>query len=172
MPGKVFIGKWAPIQKGGDFRLWYGNQDYVVNWENDGWEMKNDNFDGQRVRSHNYNGEQAFKAGITWNSISSSRFHCRYTPQGFLFDAAGPLCEIKGISLNYVLGLMSSSVFVAFMSFMNPTMNFPPGYLCVAPLVVEAEDDVESIVGTQISLSKSDWDSFETSWDFKRHPLV
>lgn len=92
-PGKnPCCKKWYPLQKGGEYRRWFGNELYVINWENDGDELKNDNYMGNRIRSHNYNGEQQFKEGITWNSISSSRFHCRYTPVGFTFDAAGPLC--------------------------------------------------------------------------------
>ena len=101
-PGKnPCCKKWYPLQKGGEYRRWFGNELYVINWENDGDELKNDNYMGNRIRSHNYNGEQQFKEGITWNSISSSRFHCRYTPVGFTFDAAGPLCEVKDVSRLY-----------------------------------------------------------------------
>lgn len=168
--------KWIPIQKGGDYRHWYGNHNYVVNWENDGWEIKNDNFDGDRVRSHNYNGTMAFRSGITWNSITSSRFQCRYTPEGFLFDAAGPLCYVEpsSVSLETVLGFMSSTVFLEVMNIVNPTLNFPPNYIESAPTVAEDIQDypIDSLVENSIDLSKTDWDSFETSWDFKRNPLV
>ncbi len=168
--------KWVPYTKGGDFRLWYGNFGYVVNWEQDGWEMKNDNFDGARVRAHNFNGPQSFKEGITWNSISSSRFHCRYVPEGFLFDAAGPLCEVLDKTLlMFVLGLLSSSTFAYYMQLMNPTMNFPPGYLGEAPFIRPAEtkrEAVNQLVKDNVKLSKHDWNAFETSWDFTRHPLV
>lgn len=165
-------GKWFPVQKGGDYRLWYGNNDYLINWENDGWEVKNDNFDGTRVRSHNYNGSQAFKSGISWNSISSATFHCRFVPSGFLFDAAGPLCEVTNANLFYVLGLMSSSVFKCFMDLINPTLNFPPGYVKAVPFVNTDEERVYCLVQEQINYSRDDWDFHETSWDFKRHPLV
>ena len=168
--------KWVPYTKGGEFRLWYGNFDYVVNWERDGWEMKNDNYDGARVRAHNFNGPQSFKEGITWNSISSSRFHCRYVPKGFLFDAAGPLCEVLDKTLlAFMLGLLSSSTFVYFMQLMNPTMNFPPGYLGAVPFIQPADaekENVNKLVKGNVDLSKQDWNSFETSWDFARHPLV
>lgn len=173
--GEVCTGKWFPIQKGGEYRHWYGNNDYVVNWENDGWEMKNENFDNGRVRSHNYNGEQIFKSGITWNSISSARFHCRYSPEGYLYDAAGPLCEvIDPTELATVLGFLSSSVFLLFMNLVNPTLNFPPGYLSSAPwLDVSSEkDDIEKVVGASLGIARNDWDSFESSRDFKNHPLV
>ena len=168
--------KWVPYTKSGEFRLWYGNFDYVVNWERDGWEMKNDNYDGARVRAHNFNGPQSFKEGITWNSISSSRFHCRYVPKGFLFDAAGPLCEVLDEALlAFMLGLLSSSTFAYFMQLMNPTMNFPPGYLGAVPFVQPADaekENVNKLVKGNVELSKQDWNSFETSWDFARHPLV
>lgn len=167
--------KWNPIQKGGDYRLWYGNLDYVINWENDGWELKEDNYDGSRVRSHNYNGEMAFRCGITWNSITSGRFQCRYSAEGFLFDAAGPLCYVNDHAMiPYVLGLMSSSVFVETMGIVNPTLNFPPNYIEETPFIYESDYQgvVDSDVSTCVEIEKADWDSFETSWDFKRHPLV
>ena len=168
--------KWVPYTKGGEFRLWYGNFDYVVNWERDGWEMKNDNYDGARVRAHNFNGPQSFKEGITWNSISSSRFHCRYVPKGFLFDAAGPLCEVLDEALlAFMLGLLSSSTFAYFMQLMNPTMNFPPGYLGAVPFIQPSDaekENVNKLVKGNVELSKQDWNSFETSWDYAHHPLV
>ena len=173
--------KWIPYTKGGEYRLWFGNNEYVVNWENDGWEMKNDNYDKNsakgtgRVRAHNFNGTQAFKEGFCWNSISSGQFHGRYTPEGFMFDAAGPLCEVTEEGrLGYVIGLMSSSVFRYCMTLMNPTLNFPPGYLQAVPYLhnESSSDAVRSLVDKNIDLSTSDWDSFETSWDFKRHPLL
>ena len=168
--------KWIPYSKGGDYRLWYGNYEYVVNWENDGWEMKNDNYDGNRVRAHNFNGKQAFKEGITWNSISSSRFHCRYLPSGFLFDAAGPLCEVLDRNnLEYVLGLFSSSIFAFYMQLMNPTMNFPPGYLEIipypAPNAAKAIE-VKQRVKENIEITRNDWNAFETSWGYEKHPLI
>ena len=165
--------KWYPLQKGGEFRHWYGDLQYVINWENDGDELKNDNFMGKRVRSHNYNGEQQFKEGITWNSISSGAFHCRYTKEGFTFDAAGPLCEvINKKNLLYVLGLLTSKVAIYFFELLNPTINFPPGYLENLPWIRTENTKVDEIVQTCINNAKTDWDSYETSWDFKKHPMV
>lgn len=165
--------KWYPLQKGGDYRLWYGNNSYVVNWENDGYELKNDNYQGTRVRSHNYNGSQQFKDGITWNSITSSRFQCRYSPVGFTFDAAGPLCEVLDKDeLNYILGFLSSKVATFLFDIINPTLNFPSGYLGKLPLIIKEKDVIDEKVSENISISKIDWDNFETSWDFKKHPLI
>lgn len=165
--------KWYPLQKGGGFRLWYGNTECVVDWENDGWSMINDNNDGKRVRSHNYNGEQQFKEGITWNSISSASFSCRYSPAGFTFDAAGPLCEvIDGRNLSFVLGFLSSKVARFFLSLINPTINFPSGYLESLPYQALTINPVDEVVKKNISISRADWDSYETSWDFSVNPLI
>lgn len=176
LPGFTRDGKkWLPIQKGGSYRLWYGNNTFVVNWENDGWEIQHDNFSGTRLRAHNFNGEHAFRRGITWNSITTSDFHCRYSPAGFMYDTAGPLCEVCDPSdFNYVLGLMSSSLFRMFMKAMNPTINFPPNYIEKTPYIrsVAREREISELVDKSIHLSKVDWDSTETSWDFKSHPAL
>ena len=167
------VKKWYPLQKGGDFRKWYGNISYVVNWENDGYELKFNNYMGKRVRSHNYNGVQQFKEGITWNSISASKFHCRYSPTGFTYDAAGPLCEVtqKGY-LWTVLGFLSTKVAEYIFSIINPTINFPSGYLESLPFAVAQKERVDEIVKQCVKSSKDEWDSFETSWDFRHHPLL
>lgn len=164
--------KWYPLQKGGATRYWYGNQDYVVNWENDGFEVKNDNFMGKRVRSHNYNGTQQFKEGISWNSISTTNFCCRYSPTGFTFDAAGPLCEVPNKdNLYYVLAMLTSKVANYLFALINPTINFPSGYLESLPLIVDNKERVTLLAKECVEISREDWDSFETSWGFKNHPL-
>ena len=164
---------WYPLQKGGDYRKWYGNIAYVVNWKNDGYSMKYDNYMGSRVRSHNYNGTQQFKEGITWNSISASKFHCRYSPVGFTYDAAGPLCEVKSRDYLWtVLGFLSSKVAEYIFSAINPTINFPSGYLESLPFKVVGKDAVDNISHQCVTAAKIEWASFEASWDFTRHPLV
>ena len=95
--------KWFPTQKGGDFRKWYGNLDYIVNWENDGYEMKYDNYMGKRVRSHNYNGDLGFKKAITWTTISSGNFACRFSGDGFIYDTAGPFFHVTDDRKLYML---------------------------------------------------------------------
>lgn len=165
--------KWYPLQKGGEFRKWYGNEQYIINWENNGYELKCDNYLGARVRSHNYNGEQQFKEGITWNSITSGTFNCRYVPEGFTFDAAGPLCEVtKKEYLFNVLGMLSSKVANYLFGLINPTINFPSGYLEALPFIPVSLEATDALVKNNISLSISDWDSFETSWNFKKHPMI
>ena len=165
--------KWYPLQKGGDFRLWYGNLNYVVNWENDGNEIINDNYLGNRVRSHNYNGEQQFKEGITWNSITLSKFQCRFSPIGFTFDASGPLCEVKHREkTTYILGFLSSKVARFIFSILNPTVNFPPGYLESLPFIYQTNQLLEERVKSNVNISRLDWDSHEISWDFESNPLI
>ena len=165
--------KWYPLQKGGKSRLWYGNLDYVINWEDNGWAIIHDNSDNGRIKSHNYNGVQQFKEGITWNSISSSTFSCRYSPEGFTFDAAGPLCEvIEKDNLHSVLGFLSSVVAKYFLTLTNPTINFPSGYLELLPYAKVSSQNLGTIVEACLGHSRADWDAYETSWDFKVNPLV
>ncbi len=165
--------KWYPLQKGGEYRHWYGNQSYVVNWEHDGYELKYDNYEGSRVRSHNYNGCQQFKGGITWNSITTSKFHCRYSPAGFTYDAAGPLCEVTDTpKLYYILGFLTSKVAEYLFALINPTVNFPSGYLESLPYKERDVDTVTALAQECLSISKREWDSREESWSFMKHPLI
>lgn len=166
--------RWFPTQKGGEFRKWYGNTVYVVNWENDGYEMKFDNYMGTRVRSHNYNGEYGFKKAITWTTISSNNFACRYSGDGFIYDTAGPFIHLnKDSEIAPMLAFLNSVVAEFYLKIMNPTINFPPGYIQTIPFSEKIiSKDVEDVSIECVALSKTDWNSYETSWDFKRSPLV
>lgn len=166
--------KWYPYQKGGSFRKWYGNNEYIVNWENNGWEMKNDNFSGTRVKSHNYNGDFAFRQAITWTKISSSVFSCRYVPAGYLFDDAGPICTVTSDDIMQMIALLNSIVGMHFLLLLSPTMNFLPGHINAIPVPdgIIRNTDIAILTQNCVFLSRTDWDSFETSWDFKRHPLI
>lgn len=166
--------RWFPIQNGGSFRRWYGNVDSIVNWENDGYEMKYSNYLGKRVRSHNYNGEFAFQKAISWTTISSGKFCCRYAEHGFIFDAAGPFfMPSNSDNLFSILAFLESKVANMYLEIINPTINFPPGYIQALPFSDRClTEEVSKLSVQNISLSRTDWDSFETSWDFKRHPLV
>ncbi|MDD6404012.1 MAG: BREX-1 system adenine-specific DNA-methyltransferase PglX [Mollicutes bacterium] len=169
--------KWFPYQKGGLYRKWYGNNDYVINWFNDGDEIKNKNIDEKtgRVRSHNYNGNYGFKKAITWTKISSSNYAFRYVNNGFLYDDAGPIGSCKDNFEFLMLGLYNSLVGTYYLSMLNPTLNLTPGNLLTMPFrkeIITAKQEITNIVEESILLSKEDWDSFETSWDFIRHPLV
>ena len=169
--------KWFPYQKGGGYRRWYGNNEYVVNWENSGYEIKYDNFVGKRVRSHNYNGLQSFVGAITWSSITSSKFSARIVDDGFLYDVAGPFCQVHEKYRKAILAFIISKVATLYLDAINPTINFVPGTLLALPLskyIIQGKSlqIITECAEKCISLEIEDWDSFETSWDFKRHPLV
>ena len=166
--------RWFPIQNGGSFRRWYGNLDSVVNWENDGYEMKYDNYFGKRVRSHNYNGEFAFQEAISWTTISSGTFCCRYAENGFIFDTAGPFfCPNNTVDLFAILAFLESKIANMYLTIMNPTINFPPGYIQALPFSNDClTGEISQLSKNNIYISRVDWDAFETSWDFKVHPLV
>ena len=166
--------KWFPYQKGGAFRKWYGNNEYIINWYNDGWECKNDNFSGSRVKSHNYNGDFAFRSAITWTKISSGSFACRFVPTGFMFDDAGPICSVKEELNVPCLAILNSGVAAFYLDILSPTMNYLPGHINSIPIHAEILKDerVGKTAHNAISKSKEDWDAYETSWDFKRNPLV
>lgn len=168
---------WFPYQKGGNYRRWYGNNEYVVNWKNDGCEIKYDNYMGSRVRSHNYNGDNAFKGALTWSSITSSKFSARYVKDGFLYDVAGPFCQVEAKYRKVILAYIISKVASEYLNAINPTINFVPGTLLALPFlsdIIENEsyEKINQIANECISAETEDWDSFETSWDFKKHPLV
>lgn len=166
--------KWFPYNKGGDFRKWYGNDEYVVNWYNDGFEIMNfkDEKTG-RIRSHNYNLDYIFRQGISWTALSSGNFGCRFSSQGRLADSKGSMLYLKNDDLlMYFLGLLNSCVSKYVLGVTSQTLDFKPGRIAELPVVVAERDSVEPIVNHQVKLSKKDWDSFETSWDFEKHPLV
>jgi type II restriction/modification system DNA methylase subunit YeeA len=166
--------KWFPYNKGGEFRRWYGNNDYIVNWKNDGFEVRNNKDEKTgRIRSHNYNGNYALKSGITWTSLSISSISLRFSDEGFLFDSKGAMgfCEDKKI-LRYILALLNGRVGAEYLKVFSPTVDFKVGDIIQVPIIIENLEYVDEIVHKNISIAKCDWDSFETSWDFKKHPLV
>lgn len=166
--------KWFPYNKGGPNRKWYGNYDLVVNWENDGLEIRN-NKDKKtgRIRSHNYNAEYSFRESGTWTAICSGDIMVRYSPQGALFDSKGAsLFSDSTDTLLYALGMLNSKVSSIFFKVLSPAYEYKVGHVANVPLLQQNEDTVVKFVRLCIILSQNDWDSYETSWDFKRHPLV
>ena len=169
--------KWFPYQKGGNYRRWYGNNEYVVNWENSGYEIKFDNYMGKRVRSHNYNGQQSFVGALTWSSITSSKFSARIVSDGFLYDVAGPFCQVEEKNRKCILAYIISKVADMYLNAINPTINFVPGTLLALPLqpsIFENENfnRINEVANECIEITTKDWDAFETSWDFQSHPLA
>jgi type II restriction/modification system DNA methylase subunit YeeA len=168
--------KWFPYQKGGGYRKWYGNNYNIVNWYNDGQELLNMKNEGYKVGSTNHNLNYIFKEALTWNKITSSKFSSRYCDRGYLFDDAGPLCHVyNSNNIYYILGLLCSKLSLMYLDIINPTMNFQPGDIASLPYVSNEKENftiINKIVNENILISKIDWDSFETSWDFKHHPLL
>lgn len=163
--------KWFPYNKGGEFRKWFGNNDYVVNWKNDGEELKEytKGASGGRMLGLEY----FFKPCLTWSMITSNVTSFRYKTAGSILSNAGPSCYSDS-KLWYLLGLLNSSVVTLILKTMNPTINTKVGDIAAIPVVQDNDFKckIDEIVNKNISISKSDWDSYETSWDFKKHPLL
>lgn len=166
--------KWFPYNKGGEFRKWYGNNEYVVNWENDGFFMRKLKDNTGKIPAHAFNLEYIFKENITWSSLSSYKYAARYTDYGFLYDASGSFADVKTENLKYTLAFLCSEVSLFFLSAMNPTLNFQKGNISTLPFILEEtqKSEVDSLVDKNIQIARTDWDSVETSWDFEKHPLL
>ncbi len=162
--------RWFPYQKGGEFRQWYGNHNSLVDWENDGYRLLNMENLGWKGNSTNHNTEYIFKPAVVWSKITSAIPNFRYSPSGFLYDDASGLCSINDKSnTKAVLGFLCSKVGQFYMGVINPTLNIQPGNMVSMPyLRTDDCSDVDSI----IEISKSDWDSYEASWDFTSFPLL
>lgn len=168
--------KWFPYQKGGDFRRWYGNQEWVVNWHNNGEAIKN-NIDVAtgNVRSGSYNPDYVFKLGLTWTYISSSNFGVRFVPEGQMFDNKGSMVFAENrIKTMKLLSFLCSKLAFEISKILNPTLSFQPGDMGKVPIVANifVDNKISEIANLCVNLSKSDWDSFETSWDFTSLPLL
>lgn len=160
--------KWNAMYKGGDFRRWYGNMEYVVLWGANGELLKNSH--GSVLRSQSFYGKPA----VWWTYITSGSFSVRIANQQILHNTKGPACYIDKYYQCYFLGLFNSKVVDSILKIIAPTVAKKPGDVAKIP-VIECDikkEQVDSLVRQNISLSKSDWDAFETSWDFKRHPLI
>ena len=162
--------KWFPYNKGGPFRRYYGNIEHLINMENNGYDIKysglNNNY---RLRDQ----ELYFKEAITWSKITSGAFSARLMPKGCLFDIAGCCIFSLGIKLNYILGFCNSIVATKLLNIISPTLNFEVDHIKKLPIkFVDNHKDIDAIVEQCIKISKYDWDFFETSWDFQKHPLL
>lgn len=169
------LKRWFPHNKGGEYRKWYGNFDYVVDWYDDGKAIQNfrDEKTG-KVRSHNYNLDYIFKDGITWTFLSSGKFSSRRFGVGFLCDATGCGLYVNPQYVNAIEALLCSNVTELILNVLNPTISFQPGNIASIPVAPEVlrNDRISYLADCSINLSKNDWDSFEPSWDFKQHPFV
>ncbi|WKY44895.1 BREX-1 system adenine-specific DNA-methyltransferase PglX [Eubacteriaceae bacterium ES2] len=161
--------KWFPCHSGGEYRKWSTNNEYVIDWQFDGKRLKKQK--GAALRNKDF----YFQEGLTWNKLSSSNFGVKHKSNGFIFDdtSRSAFLENSDFSLRYILGFLCSKVAFMFLQALNPTMSFTNNDLERLPLILNVnQNNVDSIVNTNICISQNDWDFFETSWDFKTHPLV
>lgn len=165
--------KWYPCNKGGEYRKWYGNREYLVNWENDGDEIRNYRDKDGRLMSRPQNLQYNFREGLTWSSISSGPISLRYSDPTMMFESKGSGCFVNdGVNLYAVQGFLNSSVGMYYIGALAPTLDYSEGSLLKLPYYGNDDREVIKLVQQNIDLSKNDWDSFETSWDFGIHPLI
>ena len=163
------IHKWVKYNKGGEYRKWYGNREYLVFWNNDGHIMQEE---GALLRNRAY----YFKSFIAWTKVSSANTGFRFFEDYFLFDGAGGTLFLYDESnIPVFLGLLNSTVAAKILNVISPTLNFNENHIGSIPVIEMSNEDkskVTELVYQNIYISKSDWDAFETSWDFTKHPLV
>lgn len=163
--------KWFPYNKGGSYRKWSGNISHLINMENDGYDIK---FSGKNNNYRLREPELYFKEAITWSKVSTGMFSARYMPEGCLFDIAGCCVFFLGPRLEYVLAFMNSNVCDYILEMISPTINFEVEHIKSLPVVFDNNNQsvVNELSKRNIELSNEDWNSFETSWEFKKHPLL
>lgn len=168
--------KWFPLNKGGEFRRWYGNKDYLVNWEDNGKEMKDaivKRYNGGSYTKEIRSEDKYFKDSITWSALTAGSSSFRYSDYGALFDSAGS-SMFPGGNWKYILAMLNTKVADEVLKVINPTLNYGAGSVSNIPIISNEEKKsyIENRSAECVKISHLDWDSFETSWDFLTHPLV
>ena len=165
--------KWVPYNKGGEYRKWYGNNDYLVNWEHDGAEIKNFRDTNGKLRSRPQNLVYYFQESASWSDITSNNPAFRYKAHGSIFDIVGKSL-FSSDKLLYLLGLCNTKIVRDILHIIAPTLHFQTGDIDNIPVILDdrKKTSVELLVKENISISRTDWDSYETSWDFQSHPLA
>lgn len=166
--------KWFPMSKGGSFRRWYGNLEWVINYENDGKEIKNFAISIYKCSSRTIQNTQFyFQEGLTWSALTSGGFSVRWQEKGALFGSGGYCAFVNDDLRFFILALLNSKVTGAFVQFVSPTLNYEVGHIKTIPVVMtEKRNVISDLARSNILISRTDWDAFETSWDFKKHPLL
>jgi hypothetical protein len=169
-PNSENINKWFPYNKGGEFRKWYGNQNYVVNWENSGIDIhKFHNIplthNGAPVRAKGFQ----FKESVSWSFVASGTFGVRFYPNGFMFDVSGSSIFTEHDNLIEVCGLLNTKLSNYILNVLNPTLNFQVGNVSSVPFI---KNNKIAIIETNIQIAKLDWDSNEKSWGFQKNELI
>lgn len=167
--------KWFPCNKGGEYRKWYGNNEYVIDWENDGEKLRNfrDPSTG-KLKSRPQNLSYMLKKGLTYTNVSSTKLSVRFCEDGFIFDATGSMIFAKDEYLDYILAFLLSNVAEKYAEILSASMTFEVGQIASLPIKYRDEEksNIVNIVKENIKEEENDWDSFETSWDYKKHPLL
>ncbi|MFT9494752.1 BREX-1 system adenine-specific DNA-methyltransferase PglX [Anaerosolibacter sp.] len=158
--------RWYPYNKGGGYRKWYGFNEYLVDWYNDAEEIRN--IKTAVIANYQY----FMKPGLTWSTVSSSNFSIRWFDEGYIFDNGGCCIFELGNKREYLIALLNSSVFKYIFGQLNPTLNFQSGEVAKFPVILELNERIDNLAIKNVKIAKDDWDSFETSWDFKKHPLL
>ena len=165
--------KWFPYNKGGGFRKWYGNKIDVVNWQNDGALLQSAKHPTEnRVWATNFNLDYIFKPNVNWGAVTSSDFSARYSCGSELFDAGGSAAFTDNYPLMLLIAYLNSYVASYCLKTINPTLNFQAGNISNLPIKIMNSDTVTTYISKLIALSKTDWDSYETSWDFTQNPIL
>ncbi len=157
--------KWFPYNKGGEKRRWYGNQEYLVNWENDGYEIKN--FENSVIRNPTF----YFRESISWGLITSGGCSFRYFPNGFIYDVAG-MSYFTEKEMLHTLGILNNKLYYDLTKVLNPTINLQIGDVANLPYANFENIKFDEIVQQNIDIAKEEWDSRETSWDFRKSQVV
>lgn len=158
--------RWFPFNKGGEYRKWYGNFDYVINWYDDGNELRN--FKNSAIRNSSF----YFLPHITWSKVSISSVAFRYRPKGSIFSDAGCSANFEDDIVWYALGLLNSNYTQKVFDLINPTVNYTQSTIASVPFIVKNKDKVTDLVKKNMMLSEEDWNSFENSWNYRRNPLA
>ena len=165
--------KWFPYNKGGSYRKWYGNYDYVVNWQNDGYEIKHFAWPNGKQRSVVRNSQVYFKEAVTWSDVNSGTFSLRYRSKGSIHDVKGMSAFSKDNNLLFkILALLNAKIGNYVFKMINPTISLQIGNFVNFPFINYKNESLIELVKSNIKLGKQDWDAFETSWDFKKSPLL
>ena len=166
--------KWFPYNKGGEYRKWYGNNDCVIDWQNDGERLRNFKDDKGKLRSVLRNPDYYFLPSVTWSKISSGSIAFRYKPAGHIFDVAGTSIFASEDIRRYIHGFCNSSVALAIANAISPTLNYEVGHIASFPIIIDHDGMgiIDDLVEENIRISKEEWDSYEVSWDFMKNPLV
>ena len=166
--------KWFPCNKGGGFRKWYGNNDYIINWGNDGYLIRNYKDDNGKLLSRPQNISFQFLNHIGYSRITSSKTSFREYADGFMFTDSSAAIINEKKDYRYILGLLNTDIVINILNLINPTLNYQAGDISKIPVILNEthKPQIETLVEENINISKTDWDSFETSWDFITHPLV